>query len=123
MEARYLLLAALVIFDLPAFYLLLRLLFRGPLAAAAGNDSADGNDGANGADEADGDAAASEDSPTRSSPARRAPRLRDLLDPAFLKDGGGEMKILLFLLAAALLVLIEYFIILGAFPGIAGARL
>ncbi|MBL8966357.1 MAG: hypothetical protein JNG85_05055 [Spirochaetaceae bacterium] len=108
MEVRYLLLAVLVLVDLPAFYLLLRLLFRGAPAAASG--AAD-------------DSATPEDSPVRSSDARRLPRLRDLLDPAFLKEGGGEMKILLFLLAAALLVLIEYFIILGAFPGLAGARL
>jgi hypothetical protein len=60
---------------------------------------------------------------THGEAAGRLPHLGELFDPEFLKDKGGENKLLLLLFAAALLVLVEYLVVLRVFPGLSGLGL
>lgn len=51
------------------------------------------------------------------------PKLSDFRDPDFLHDGGGENKLFLLVLASVLIVLIEYYALLSAFPALREATL
>ncbi len=95
MEPKFILLAALIVANFPLCRLLFRFLFRGnaPAAGAPGGES---------------------------SAAPASPK--DFLDPAFRQDVGRKNKLFLLLVASALLVFIEYSLMLGLFPALhAGA--
>ncbi|HUW40763.1 MAG TPA: hypothetical protein VMV90_07105 [Rectinemataceae bacterium] len=94
MNSRLLAIIVLAVLDIPLYVLLFRLLFR-----RAYREERRGADGV-------------------SSTVRRLPRLGELLDPVFLKEVGGEMKLLLLLFAAAILVLAEYSLATRLLPGL-----
>jgi|GEM_PF-3351657 len=94
MNRRLLAIIALIVLDIPLYLLIFRALFHG---SHGGRDS---------------------DSGSRRPATRQFPKLGDFLDPEFMKDGGGETKALLFLFTAALLVLIEYSLVLHYIPGL-----
>lgn len=96
MNRRLLVVLVLVLLDLPLDLLLFRLIFRGYYLASTSGAG-------------------------REAPAeRRTPRLADFLDPDFLKGSGGQTKLMLLLFSAAILVLIEYSILVSLLPGLSG---
>lgn len=129
MKAKYLILAVLAIANFPIYRALFRVLFRGMARKTGRNtDPADAVAGgsAEGADT--GSAGPEESAPgeARDDGARRRgslPRLGDFRDPEFLHDGGGEYKLFLLVLASVLVVLIEYYSLLSAFPALREALL
>jgi hypothetical protein len=90
MKPKYLLLIGLVLVNYPIYRLLFRVLFR-PIAPK---------------DE------------TSQEPRPESLTLRQLFNPVFLRDSGGETKLFLLVLAAALIVYIEYVALLAIFPGL-----
>jgi hypothetical protein len=93
MAPRHVLLIALLFLNYPLYRLLFGLIFRSVLKSESEHSA--GKDRRHG--------------------------LGRLLDPGFLKDSGGESKLFLLLITCALIVLVEYFIVLGLFPALRDA--
>ena len=102
MKTKYLVLAALALADIPLYLALFRLLFRG----TAGRGRLPTGLGAEADDAVPGTVP-------------EKPRLSDFLDPDFIHDGGGGSKLFLFVLAALLILAIEYYGLLSIFPALA----
>lgn len=96
MNRRIILAVVLVLVDIPLFMLMFRALFRGTRAR--------NGEGASGAQRDGGS----------------LPRPSEFLDAGFLKDRGGETKLMLFIISAILLVLVEYSIVISLFPALIG---
>lgn len=105
MAPKYIVLIVLVFANYPLYRLLLRFLFKNvtPLPGTPRRKTEST------APAADGDAEKTGN-----------PGLGQLFDPIYLKDSGGETKLLLLLFAAALAILVEYLVIIGIFPALRG---
>jgi hypothetical protein len=124
MKSKYLVLILLIVADLPFYLLLLRVLFRGKRLSgvAGGKEAGTGGDGRPAATppHAGGDQARPAEQPSVN---RDEPLWRSLFDLGFLRGEGGGNKLFLFVLTAALIVYIEYSVVLGLFPSLRDAVL